>query len=211
MVEDENGEGPRPLRSCSYPHGLPGLHRREWRQLQIGDRLLHFLVEVLVALAVAGGCGFLEHPQHAAWADPEFTTSIWRLRPLKMLARLQCTSVVSFDQCTCGAVARKPTTILLLRLSEVRQKLLQQGDQGRCHHPAGHHVVLKGRQADGTFQTAKAKIYPQKLNQILSTGMFQFAQQMHHEDVERQLPEDFEPYTEMQFQEAHVVQPDFHG
>ena len=160
---------------------------------------------------MAGGCGFMEHPQHASWADPKCTTSIWRLRPVKMLARLQCASVVSFDQCTCGAVARKPTTLLLIRLGAVREQLLAQGWYGRCNRPPGQHVVLKGRQQDGAFQTAKAKIYPPRLNYILSMSMSAFAKNMHHEDVEKRLPDFFRPYTDAQFQDGSVVQPDYHG
>ena len=184
---------------------------RQWKQLCIGDKLLHFIVDILIHLALAGGSGFLEHPEHPRWADPATTTSIWRLRPLKLLARLQCTAVVSFDQCTCGAGARKPTTLVLIRLESVRTQLLAQGHRGRCNHPAGAHVVLKGRQPDGQFQTAKAKIYPQQLNLILAKGMMQSALDKYHHNVSQSLPDEFHPYTEQQFQSESVIQPDYHG
>ena len=46
--------GPRPLRSAGQPQGLPGLTQHEWAQVQIGDKLLRFLLEVLLALAAYG-------------------------------------------------------------------------------------------------------------------------------------------------------------
>ena len=206
-----DGEGPKPLRSATHPHGLPGLNHKEWRQVGIGDKLMHFLVDILVHLALAGGCGFLEHPQHPKWANPETTTSIWKLRPLKLLARLQCTTVVSFDQCTCGAVARKPTTLILVRMADVRAQLLAQGNAGRCNHPPGAHVILRGRQEDGQFQTAKAKIYPARLNAILAEGLFHGAQRLSHPNVSQTMPVDFHPYLVQEFHDECIVQPDFHG
>ena len=59
--------GPRPLRSADHPLGIPGLTLREWNQLRISDRLLRFLLDVLVALAMMGLSGFLEHPQFPTW------------------------------------------------------------------------------------------------------------------------------------------------
>ena len=47
--------GPRPLRDAAHPLGLPGLTLKEWAQLRISDRLLRFLLDVLVALALMHG------------------------------------------------------------------------------------------------------------------------------------------------------------
>ena len=149
--------GPRPLRSAQEPLGLPGLSMREWSQLRISDRLLRFLLDVLLALATMGLSGFLEHPQYPTWCTKGHPASIWMMEALIFLKNLACCAVVSFDQCVVGALGRKPTTLMLLRLPRVRDRLLCRGNYGRCNHPKGAHEALIGRQADGTFHTAKRR------------------------------------------------------
>ena len=99
--------GPRPLRSAAHPLGIPGLSIREWNQLRISDRLLRFLLDVLVALAMMGMSGFLEHPQFPTWCTRGSPASIWATEALIQLKNLGCFSVVSFDQCTVGALGKK--------------------------------------------------------------------------------------------------------
>eukprot|EP00435_Cladocopium_sp_Y103_P043513 s216_g12.t1 len=207
----ENGRGPRPLRSGTEPQGLPQLTKKERFQLWIGDSLLRFLLDILSVLAAMGMSGFLEHPQYPVWCRHLSPASIWALTAIRLLKGLNCFSVISFDQCICGALGRKPTTLLLLRLPQVRSELLQLGDFGRCPHVHGEHEALIGRQQDGSFQTSKAKIYPHGLNLILGRAMFHFAHKLAGEQVESRLPEIFEPYTVQQFAESGIVQPDFHG
>ena len=94
--------------------------------------------------------------------------------------------------------------------------ILLQGDWGRCHHPPDHHGPLigrqsDGRQSDGSFQTAKAKIYPTGLKEILGTAMFQIALQFIDCAIDHQLPPEFEPYLEQSFHATSPVQPDYHG
>ena len=108
-------------------------------------------------------------------------------------------------------VGKKPTTLLLLRLPRVRDILLRRGCSGRCNHPPGSHVALIGRELDGTFHTAKAKVYPYGLNKILGEALFQAATQWSDLDVAQSLPDDFTPYLEQSCHDAAVVQPDYHG
>ena len=204
-------DGPRPLRSRDHPQGLPGLTRKEWAQVHISNKLLRFMLEILHALAATGYSGFLEHPQYPTWLQSVTSASIWTMEVVRHMKRMHCVTVVSFDQCTCGALGRKPTTLLLVRLPEVRHRLLLQGDWGRCNHEPGRHGPLIGRQQDGTFQTSKAKIYPEGLNDIIGTAMFRFALQHDSNAVESTLPQDFFPYLEQSFQAHDTVQPDFHG
>ena len=204
-------EGPKPLRSKEHPNGLPGLSKREWSQIHISDRLLRFLLTILHALAANGYSGFLEHPQYPTWMPQVSSASIWTLDTVRYFRRMHCVSIVSFDQCTCGALGRKPTTLLLVRLPEVRDQLLMKGDWGRCNHAPGTHGPLIGRQEDGTFHTAKAKIYPAGLNYTIGTAMFQFALRMATDSVAAQLPDEFEAFLEQCFHESTTVQPDFHG
>jgi hypothetical protein len=126
---------------------------------------------MLLLMSILGYSGFLEHPQYPTWETTRSLTSIWCLKAIRLMKRLMCVSLVSFDQCVCGAAGRKPTTLLLVRLPTVRQRLLQLGNSGRCHHHAGAHQALIGKQEDGSFQTAKAKIYPALMNEIIGRAM----------------------------------------
>ena len=203
--------GARPLRSADHPLGIPGLTMREWCQLRISDRLLRFLLDILVTLAMTGMSGFLEHPQYPTWCTRGRPASIWASTALKHLKRLHCVTIASFDQCVVGAVSKKPTTLLLLRLPAVRDQLLRRGAGGRCNHPPGTHSQLIGRELDGTFHTAKAKVYPHGLNYILGKAMFNAAKALAPHCPEADLPTEMEPYLEQSCQDATVVQPDYHG
>ena len=203
--------GPRPLRLPEERQGLPGLTRKEWAQITIGDRLLRFLIDVILALALTGMSGFLEHPQFPVWLAREKAVSIWQMTAIRLLRRLQCVAFVSFDQCTCGAVGKKPTTLMLLRLPRVRDRLLATGDFGRCPHGRGAHEALIGRQHDGTFHTAKAKVYPPGLNRVLGEEMYRSAVQLLTDSTAVALPSVFEEFHSRQFYSADAVQPDYHG
>jgi len=160
----EGTKGPRPLRSAEEPTGLPGLTSCEQLQIWIGDSLLRFLIDLLSIMAALGFSGFLEHPQYPVWSRQFSPASIWAMPAVKLLKRLQCFAVVSFDQCTCGALGKKPTTLLLLRLPQVRSELLRKGLPGHCPHHTGTHEALIGRQQDGQFQTASSRtITPDEL------------------------------------------------
>ena len=211
VARRNDGLGPRPVRSAQEPRGLPGLKLREWQQIQIGDRLLRFLLEMLLLMALTGYSGFIEHPQFPTWEKDGAAASIWCMTAIRLLKRLQCVSVVSYDQCVCGAQGRKPTTLLLVRLPKARQDFLSLGWSGRCHHAPGTHQALIGKQADGSFQTAKAKIYPEMMNYILGAAMHAFAADMANPAVVTTLPNDFHPYLEQQFMDHTVVQKDYHG
>ena len=206
-----DGTGPRPLRSGRHPTGLPALRAKEWAQVWIGDALLRFLLDMLSILAALGMSGFLEHPQYPTWCGHMDPPSIWALDAIRLLKGLRCCSIVSFDQCVCGAVAKKPTTLLLIRLPSVRHALLQRGRFGRCDHAAKTHEILIGKQANGTYQTSKAKVYPAGLNLVLGQAMFSFAASFTHPEVNSQLPEEFHPFLQQRFEDIEVVQPDFHG
>ena len=204
--------GPRPLRSASDLSGLPGLSRRERAQIWIGDHLIRFLLRMLLAMAAQGLSGFLEHPQFPTWCADKNPPSIWSWKTVRMLKGLQCCSIVSFDQCVVGASSRKPTTLLLIRLPNIRNRLLLSGHFGRCCHGPKAHEGLIGKQSNGAFQTARAKVYPPGLNNIIGHEMFLFAKQFDSTTVARTLPEDFDVFESQQlYAEASMVQPDYHG
>jgi len=74
--------GPRIVRDLTELWGRAALALKEVRQLDVGNLLLLFTLELLIELALADGVGGLEHP--APPAD-EQKASIWRLPLLKFL------------------------------------------------------------------------------------------------------------------------------
>lgn len=199
-------DGPPPLRSGLWPLGYPNLAPRPWQQCIVGSRLIRFLAEALLCLAHSGGCGFMEHPQFPLWATNLDPSSVWRLRTL------ECVGITSFDQCTVGADARKPTTILHVRLPELRRLLQKRGYRGRCSHGSAAHDPMAGRDEHGDFRTARAKIYPPGLNEAIADSIFAF---VHATFAGCQtapvLPLIFGQYATADFVPTEVVQPDYHG
>ena len=205
------GDGPRPLRTGAHPHGLPALNRREWTQVKIGSRLVYFIFEIILELAAAGGCGFVEHPQWPLWAIQHDPASIWSSKQARLLKTLACCSVVSFDQCIVDAPAKKPTTLLLLRLDSLRHELLRTGHAGRCPHRAGAHEKLQGRSDQGVFRTAVGKVYPPGLNKAIGRAVCRYARATFAgELLHSGLPESFFCFRQQIFEDNDVVQPDFH-
>jgi len=129
------------------------------------------LVEALLCLAHTGGTGFLEHPQFPLWATHKNPASVWRSKEIRLLRTLACVGITSFDQCTLGCDAIKPTTILHVRLPELRRLLLAGGHGGRCNHGAKAHERMAGRDENGEFRTARAKIYPAGLNDVIARAI----------------------------------------
>ena len=113
----------------------------------------------------------MEHPQYPTWLCRADVPSVWCLAAVRALRTLCCLSITSFDQCTMGSIARKPTTILHLRLPRLRGALLRGGRGGRCAHPPRFHERLQGRGLHGNFKTSCGKIYQQKLNAIIADSI----------------------------------------
>ena len=204
--------GPPPLRSGTWPLGFPHLKHKQWQQCIVGSRLIRFLLEALVHLAMHGGAGFLEHPQFPLWAARKDPSSIWSSREVRLLRTLECVGITSFDQCTLGSVAVKPTTILHVRLPKFRQIALEGGHGGRCSHGPCAHERMAGRDEGGEFRTARAKIYPPGLNHALARAINSFVRSTFDGmDTSPMLPEDFSKFAVADFMPEGIVQPDYHG
>lgn len=124
------------------------------------------------------------------------------------MRRLNCSSVVTFDQCIFGCPER-PTTLLLIRLPWLRDFILSQGNRGRCPHESGTHVALQGRDDQGDFKTSVAKIYPAKMNAAIADATVQFLYRTF--DLPRQteaLSEYLVGLMRSDFVSKAVVQPD---
>ena len=190
--------GPRPLRDQEHLYGLPSLTARQWKQVEIGSILIRFMSEVLLWVAITGGCGFAEHPQWPAWAAAQKPASIGPSSPIKMLKKLRCTSVISFDQCVMQAGIRKPTTLLLIRLRPLREKILMLGNAGRCCHGRQAHTALQGKDEAGAYKTSLRKsLSPndEMMNLLLGRAVADFIHEQHGFDfVGEDLPKEFEKF-----------------
>lgn len=201
--------GPPPVRSFDCPWGLSGLSRRQWQQVLTGTKLIQFLVDLLVLAAQLGLCGFVEHPQYPVWLLRSRPASIWTLTAMRLLARLECIQVCSFDQCVYGLAATKPTTLMLLRLSTFKDITFSKGLRGRCSHPAGH-PPLHGIQSDGTFAAARAKVYPTDMNKAIALAVSRFLTERQLTTDWTRLPNDLQELDCTDFVDDSVVQPDYH-
>eukprot|EP00438_Fugacium_kawagutii_P029176 Skav214795 [mRNA] locus=scaffold3850:80671:90559:+ [translate_table: standard] len=203
--------GPPPLRTAQDLWGLPTLTSRQSTQVLIGTRLLQFLWTILVDLALAGGCGFCEHPQYKLWAAEQRPASIWITEPSRLLRGLACFQAVSYDQCVYGAVAIKPTTLLLLRMPSFRIQTLCAGRMGRCHHGRAAHEGLAGLQDDGAFKTSRCKVYPEAMNRALSRAIHSFVDVTFADcSLAQVLPVEFQPYRATAFASEADVQKDYY-
>ena len=93
--------------------GKASLAIRELLQLDTGNLLLLFTLELLVNLAIAGGVGGLEHP--AAPAD-ESKASIWRLPLIAYLLSWKEFNLIELSQGLWGAPSKKPTSLLIFMM-----------------------------------------------------------------------------------------------
>jgi hypothetical protein len=202
-------EGPPPVRSYDLPWGLRKLSMRQWQQVRTGTKLVQFLVELLCYAAHAGLCGFLEHPQFAVWLMKQRPASIWMLEILRLMARLECVQICSFDQCIYGLDAKKPTTLLLLRLETFKDVTFTKGLRGRCSHRHGHRP-LQGIEDGGQFATARAKVYPKAMNETLALAVSRFLATRQVEETWHQLPDDLQELVSNNFVDSSTVQPDFY-
>ena len=202
---------PPPVRSGTWPDGIPSNTAKAWRQVIIGSRLMRFILDVFLLLAVSGGCAFVEHPQFPTWAVALDPSSIWSSLPMRLLKTIAAVGVTSFDQCIFGCRAKKPTTIIHLRLPKLRQTILTSGAMGRCCHGAGSHEALAGQEVTGAFKTARGKIYPHGLNMAIATAVADYVQSTFDPSKGQQLPADFSDLVANEFVDEDQVQPDYYG
>ena len=203
--------GPPPVRSGTWPEGIPNIPLQAWRQVMVGSRLMRFILDVFLTLVLVGGCAFIEHPQYPLWARAMDPSSVWSSRPMRLLRTIAAVGVTSFDQCIFGCLARKPTTIIHLRLPLLRKTILGTGYMGRCHHLASDHEALAGRDGAGIFKTARGKVYPPGLNRALANAVADFVQQTLAGSQTQTLPSEFLDLIANDFVSDEIVQPDFYG
>ena len=203
--------GPPPLRTYDEPLGLPSNNQRQWKQTLLGTVLMQFITEMVFLCACVGGCAFIEHPSYPTWARNLRPSSTWSSLAMRWLKRLNCTSVVTFDQCIYGCKARKPTTLMLIRLPHLRDSILGMGRAGRCAHPDGFHVGLQGKDSTGQYRTAVAKIYPEAMNLGIANAVATFTQHLFDAPFQHEaLNVELLKLARLDFVSREIVQPDFY-
>jgi len=155
----EQGRQPRPLRSLEWLWGLPSLSLREMGQVDIGNALLLFSIDLLICLARSEGLGVLEHPGEPA---DESKPSIWRLPIIQLLRQLPGFAFVDFAQGLLGAKTPKPTRLLTLNMGSLPNFL---HSHRLC--PDLPRSAAIGKNKDGQWATSSLKEYPPALNRAL--------------------------------------------
>ena len=202
-------EGPPPLRSFDEPLGLPVNSARQWKQTMLGTTLMQFVIEMLFWCACSGGCGFLEHPSFPVWARQHRPASTWTSTAIRWMKRLNCTLVVTYDQCIFQCEGKRPTTLLLLRLPWLRDSIFCRRVTPGIVHINQHHVALQGRSHTGEFRTAIAKVYPPAMNHAIAAAMVQFVQRTFSSiSHQTELGEELSALNRMNFVARDVIQPD---
>ena len=144
--------GPRIVRTCEELWGRASMALREVLQVDTGNLLLMFTLELLIHLAIQGGVGGLEHP--APPSDPSLA-SIWRLPLLSFLMSWPEFNFIEVSQGLWGAPSRKPTGLLLLNLHRMIPVLRQW--QLASEIPKGTSI---GVNEAGFWATSYLKEYP---------------------------------------------------
>lgn len=167
-------QGPRVIRDIENLWGRASLALKELRQLDIGNLLLLFVLEMLLNLALTGGVGGLEHP--APPSDPELA-SIWRLPVLMHMMEWPEFNFIEVAQGLWGAKSRKPTGLLLLNLSQTVPALRRW--QVATEIPSGTSIGLT---STGEWATSALKEYPPAFCAGLAEG---FINTLHLHPVEK--------------------------
>jgi len=173
LVETEeqatHPRGPRVLRDMEEIWGRAALALREIRQLDVGNLLLLFTLELLINLALEGGIGCLEHP-----GPPEDATkaSIWRLPVVQFLLAWPEFEFLEISQGLWGAPSRKPTGLMLLNMQHMVAQLRKW--QVATDVPRGTSIGLT---KDGIWATSLLKEYPPALCAGLAGGFVQTLQE----------------------------------
>ncbi len=155
----EQDGGPPPVRSSSEPWGMKNISARLQAQVDCANDLMHIWLTFLVlSIQTATPC-LMEHPAPSLLC--ELAASIWRTEEMQWVKLVDKVKEILIFQGRFGAVAAKPTHLLVFDLPHLEGCLKRWEDASGSAKPW---IALKGRAADGSFLTAMAKAYPSNLN-----------------------------------------------
>ena len=196
-VRGANTRGPPMIRSKQWPWGFPWISAKWKVQLQLGNQLVSFTIQVLRVVDEQSRhygrmwCAiFAEHPEDlgtvireedAAVLQP---ASIWQLADLRAFVEADSPlmlATVAVCQCCWGAPYRKPTR-LLCNMPEV---VAWGPNQWPTFDAQGHYVgpLTKGRcsctptvslvrkPGDSTFRTAGTSAYPERFDAAWASAL----------------------------------------
>ena len=144
---------PRPLRSAHQPWGLPSLRPKEYKQLQISNKLLQTALLVVAHLYACCGVTITEHPGEPSESR---LPSIWRLAQVKWLCTLPGVEKGRIHQRQWGQTAEKPTDLLVTHLPGW-ERILESTKLPRSQWPAKERSIGHNGEA---FCTSRLKEYP---------------------------------------------------
>ena len=143
-----NSNGPPPLRSSTFPWGLPSLSREHQRQVDEANVLMLGQWRILRAMHKDGATTSAEHPE-----DPrrEPLPSFWNTKFFEEMKTGMSLSGARFPQCKYESLNYKGT--------EIWANFESIGEMsGVCTH--GWHQSLIGRDFKGRFLTKASQAYP---------------------------------------------------
>ena len=108
-------KGPRPLRTAEAPWGLLDLTTREFQQLDVGNRLMLFALQICIVQASQGKFSLLEHPDDPGLYNPSkrMSPSIWKTVLLEWLRQTGLFVELRLEQGFYHQTSPKPTRFLL--------------------------------------------------------------------------------------------------
>ena len=182
LNKDQKGF-PQPLRTAEYPWGLPALSSRELVQCVNGTSLFLKALFLLCVIHACGGGTTLEHPKgpeqdagHPGWA-------IWLSSFIQKMLLDSAMGLVTFAQGPLGKAYTKPTRLLVGRMRFLAGDIYSAYDLS--WRPS---MWLGGKNADGTWRTSEAKMYPAKLCEVIAWGFIKHSQSIasdgHEDDPE---------------------------
>ena len=185
-VRAANFRGPPPIRDFSYPWGYPWVKKKFEQELELGNVLVRFTMQVVeAALTIERIFVLVEHPEDLGTVVREEDkavlrpASIWQLEEVRQLRR-GALETVAINQCCWGTTWRKPTR--LLTTSELIKTWgpvdwptfntqgfylgpLQQDCQ--CHITTS----LAKKSNEESFRTTGTSIYPPRLDEAIAEAI----------------------------------------
>ena len=140
------------LRTNECLLGLPGLHERAQRQVDIGNATMQQSFAFLMRCAGLHVPAILENPA---------TSMLWLTDQALRFERSRGFSYVLLDQCGYGTAWRKRTKLAATHVPALDSLGRRcQGRNSMCSFSGRAHVILKGSDGNGGLLTARAQTYP---------------------------------------------------
>ena len=173
FFDASNGDGdpgPPPVRTKTHPDGLPEsqLDPRHAAELRNANKRLRRTVDIMIAAHKSSKRTTIIFENPADYSIPGETQYAADLHDhgsifgtsefLRLKAAIQPSSTCTFAACKFGLDARKYTTLFFTNDAASVLSPLDKPDF-KCDHPAGTHEKAGGRNADGSWASARYAAY----------------------------------------------------